>query len=121
MELNALINPRYKVKNFIGSGSFGQVFDCEDTQYPDTPTVVKVIDVNNNLEQIMKEIEILNKLKLKNGFPNLRDFSHSRSRNKVYIIQDKLGMSFKDAKERHGNFPLLSVLKIGEKLVSIIE
>ena len=65
-----IVENRYEVKNKIGEGTFGSVYDCYDRQDPQKQLVVKISLDKNIAENEVKAIEKIN-ITAKNFLPHL--------------------------------------------------
>ena len=114
---NTVFN-RFRILRQIGKGSFCIVYHAIDTKTSHNVALKKNIS-NEGLSSINLEAEFLKKIKSPN-FPKVI-FSGRDGKN-YYIAMELLSKSLgKILKESKGKLPIASVLRIGIKLLSILE
>lgn len=85
----------WKILDLIGNGSFGKIYKCKNLQ-DDKVGAMKVLNLNENLslEQLLIELEILNKCNHKNIVKFYDAFIHN---DKLYIIMEYCSLGSLDS------------------------
>ena len=114
------VTDKYELVNLIGEGSYGQVYKATDKQ-SEKSVACKIIDIvnsNEDLKTIQKEIAFLNKL----DHPNITKFHKSFIyKETVWIIMEYLNRgSGREILDRIDNDPTRKSKGFPEKLVAIV-
>jgi serine/threonine protein kinase len=120
MDINSdnTVFKRFRILRQIGQGSFCTVYHAIDTKTSHNVALKKNTSTEG-LSSINLEAEILKKIKSPN-FPKVI-FSGREGKN-YYIAMELFGKSLgKILKESKGKLPIASVLRIGIKLLNILE
>ncbi|KAK8837733.1 hypothetical protein M9Y10_036268 [Tritrichomonas musculus] len=109
---------KYTLLNRIGSGSFGQIFQCEHNntkkQY-----AAKIEPTNTKLPRLALEIKLYNFFSHGNNIPKV--YWHGVDKNYKIMVMDLLGKSLENLHESHKTFSLKSTLIIIDQMISCIE
>ena len=116
-----IVNDKYKYINILGSGSFGEVYLTKNRK---TGLLYAAKSENKGKKSRLKEeyniYTKLDKKGLKNGIPKIFDYIETDKKN--IMIMQLLGKDLDELqKENGGNFDLITVLKIGIDILTLLE
>ena len=105
--------------NMLGKGSFGKIYAGYNKKTGEE-VAIKLESVNANQPQLIEEYKIYKYLQHGFGFPKV--YECSKNKKNIILIMELLGESLeKKFNKNNRKFSLLTVLMIGEQLVSRLE
>jgi casein kinase I family protein HRR25 len=113
-----LINKKYKFIEKIGSGSFGTIYKGQNIRTKEL-VAIKIEPIGSQLKLLKNESIIYQYLYGCEGIPNVKWFG--KDLNNYYMVLDLLGNSLQDLKNKLHRFPLILVLKVGIKVLLLIQ
>ena len=115
-----VLGGKFKLKEHIGKGSFGQVFKAF-AKGTDTPVAVKIEKTKLNLNMsLSKEAGILSKMNGKLGFPSLFGYGTDQTCN--YMATTLLGPDLENRlKACGGKFSLKTTLMLADQILTRVE
>jgi serine/threonine protein kinase len=113
-----LVNKKYIVLSKIGEGSFGSIYKGMNTRTKEN-VAIKIERINENIKLLKNEsimYQYLNGLK---GIPRVKWFG--KDEVNYYMVIDLLGISLQSLLQHYKKFSLQTILKIGSKLILLLE
>jgi serine/threonine protein kinase len=116
--IGRIINSRYVIRKHLGGGSFGDVFEAEDSQ---TQQVVALkFETNDNNPHLPNEYKLYGMLAGMDGIPVV--FALEEYGKSQFMVMSNLGPSLERLFRRCGKkFSLKTVLMIADQMFRIIE
>jgi serine/threonine protein kinase len=118
MTTELTINNKYKLIERIGSGNFGSIYKGYNIRTAEN-VAIKIEAIDANVKLLKNESVIYQYLKGCVGVPSVKWFG--RDEANYYMVINLLGESLQSIKNRDGSLPLSIVLKIGIKLITLLE
>ena len=118
MDKKRVIADRYVVTSKIGSGSFGEVFECESLKTHEK-YAAKVEPARSRAPQLAFEAKIYRIMSNCVNVPKIHVFVNGEPENA--LVMDLLGKSLEDIHEVRNSFSLKSVLMIIDQMLTSIE
>lgn len=113
-----IINNKYILLERIDSGSFGTIYKGQNIRTKEN-VAIKVEPVNGELKLLKNETNIYKFLNGCDGIPSVKWFG--RDSNNYYMVINLLGMSLQKLMLRMKKMPLILVLKLGIKIISLVK
>lgn len=113
-----LINKKYKIIDRLGTGSFGTIFKGQNIRTHEF-VAIKVEEINTSLKLLKNESKIYNYLNGCSGIPTVKWFG--KDATNYYMVIDLLGISLEGLKNKMGRFSLVLILKIGIKIILLLQ
>lgn len=118
MTTELTINNKYKLIERIGAGNFGSIYKGHNIRTAEN-VAIKIEAIDANVKLLKNESVIYQYLKGCVGVPSVKWFG--RDGANYYMVINLLGESLQSIKNRDGSLPLSIVLKIGIKLITLLE
>lgn len=118
MDKKRVIADRYIVTSKIGSGSFGEVFECESMKTHER-YAAKVEPVRSRVPQLAFEAKIYRIMSNCVNVPKVHVFVNGKPENA--LVMDLLGKSLEDIHLLRNSFSLKSVLMIIDQMLTTME
>ena len=112
-----LINKKYKILNILGSGSFGSIYKGQNIRTNEY-VAIKVEKINDEIKLLKNESKIYQYLHGCSGIPSVKWFG--KDNNNYYMVINLLGYSLQDLKNKLRVFSLVLILKLGIKIISLL-
>ena len=112
-----IINNKYKILYKIGSGSFGSIYKGLNIRTNEF-VAIKVEPIINNLKLLKNESKIYYFLNGCNCIPKVKWYG--KDINNYYMVIDFLGESLQDLMNKSRKLPLILILKLGIKILTIL-
>jgi len=112
-----LINKKYIITNKIGSGSFGSIYKGQNIRTKEY-VAIKIERIIDDLKLLKNESKIYHYLNGCLGIPIVKWFG--KDDNYYYMVINLLGTSLQELKNKMGKFSLSFVLKLGIKILSLL-
>ena len=109
---------KYTLLNRIGSGSFGQIFQCEHNKTK-KQYAAKIESVNVKIPRLSFEIKLYKYFSGGNNIPKIYWYGNEQNMN--IMVMDLLGKSLENLHEIHKTISLKSILMIIDQMISCIE
>lgn len=118
--VNITVGGKFRLKELIGKGSFGQIFRAI-VKGSDSEVAVKIEKKQTNgYLSLSKEARVIADLNAKAGFPNLYAYGREDSLN--YMATTLLGPNLeKNLRMCGGKFPMKTVLMLADQILTRIE
>lgn len=125
--MNPIINNKYQVLNKLGSGSYGNVYKGINIRTKEY-VAIKIEPANTELHLLKNESTIYQHLSSSHkgtstttnkGIPTIKWYG--RDAENYYMVIDLLGESLQTLMLRKGKFSLSLTLKIGIKIIDILQ
>jgi serine/threonine protein kinase len=113
-----MIANKYKIVSRISEGEFGEVFRGENIRSGEK-VAIKFEHKMDNIKMLKNEAKILQYLKTKEGFPQLKWFGSNSESN--FLVMNLLGLSIKNYVHNYNRLSLKTVLSIGIQMINIIK
>jgi casein kinase I family protein HRR25 len=113
-----IINKKYEILSKLGSGMFGSIYKGQNIRTKEF-VAIKVERISDNLKLLKNESKIYQHLNGCNGVPIVKWFG--KDDNYYYMVINLLGISLQYLKNKIRIFSLPLVLKIGLKVISLLE
>lgn len=112
------INNRYTIRRNLGGGSFGDVYEAEDSQ---TQQIVALkFETNNSSPQLPNEYKMYKQVDSMDGIPNIYGL-YDYGKSKI-LVMDQMGPSLESMFRKCGKkFSLKTVLMIADQCLRIIQ
>lgn len=115
--MTTLIKKKYLLEGSIGSGSFGEIWKASNIITGEKVAIK--IEEDGRKKILKRESTIIKYLEGIDGIPKIRNYFIENGRN--YMIIDLLGSSLGDLKYDNGCFSLETTLKLGYRMITILE
>lgn len=113
-----IINKKYILINKIGSGSFGAIYKGQNIRTKEF-VAIKIERISDNLKLLKHESIIYQYLNGCAGIPSIKWFG--KDEINYYMVINLLDYSLQDLKNRIQKFPLGLVLKLGIKIILLLQ
>ena len=113
-----IINNKYLLIEKIGNGSFGTIYKGQNIRTKEF-VAIKVENINTNQKLLKNESIIYQYLNNNKGIPNIKWFG--KDEYNYYMVIDLLGKSLQEIKNKFNNFSFSFILKIGIKIIQLLE
>lgn len=113
-----IINNKYLLIEKIGNGSFGSIYKGQNIRTKEF-VAVKVENIKTNYKLLKNESIIYQYLNNNKGIPNIKWFG--KDTENYYMVINLLGKSLQEIKNKLHNFSLSLILKIGIKIIQLLE
>ena len=114
----SIINKKYKLIQKIGDGAFGSIYKGQNIRTNEY-IAIKIEPIKNELKLLKNESIIYQYLKDCSSIPLVKWFG--KDNNNYYMVIDLLGISLQDLMAQHNKLCLNVILKIGIKIILIIQ
>lgn len=115
---NQILGGSYSIEGILGSGGMGNVYLARDLRWGGRVAVKERLGYSSDADQLLKEAEIMGRLRHK-GLPRL--LKAFRERGSVYLIMDYVeGKSLKKLLSEKGRLSEDEVLSIAGELAEIL-
>ena len=117
-----IIGNKYEITEKLGEGSFGQIYKAFNIRTHEQ-VAIKFELIESNNKMLKRETKIYNYLakNKQKGIPQVKWFGIDDSGKYQYMVLTLLGESLQKIKNKKGSFSLETTLKIGIKIIEIIE
>ncbi len=113
-----LINKKYSIVHKIGSGSFGEIYKAQNIRTKEF-VAIKIESISSNFKLLKNESRVYQYLLHCEGIPQIKWYG--KDDHNYYMVTELLGESLQDYMQKLGCFSLSLILKIGIKLLGIIQ
>jgi serine/threonine protein kinase len=113
-----IINNKYLLIEKIGNGSFGSIYKGQNIRTKEF-VAVKVENIKTNYKLLKNESIIYQYLNNNKGIPNIKWFG--KDTENYYMVINLLGKSLQEIKNKLQKFSLSLILKIGIKIIQLLE
>ena len=118
--IGTIINNKYKILKYIGSGSFGDVYKITNkkTNEQFALKVPIISEEKNGQRMLLDEARIYKHLSNpQRGIPNVKV---TRQNNKKMIVMDLLGPNLEYLLQKHTKFSLQSIIRLAVMMIDIL-
>jgi serine/threonine protein kinase len=113
-----LVNNRYLVLERLGSGAFGSIFKAQNVRTKEF-VAIKVESIQEELKLLKNESKIYHYLNGTVGIPQVKWYG--KDERNYYMVINLLGASLQDVLNKRGRFSLALTLKVGIKMLTILQ
>jgi serine/threonine protein kinase len=118
MTTEMTINNKYKLIERIGAGNFGSIYKGQNIRTAEN-VAIKIETIDAAVKLLKNESVIYQYLNGCGGVPSVKWFG--RDDKNYYMVINLLGKSLQSIKNRNLSLPLGIVLKIGIKIIALLE
>jgi len=116
--MDKTINNKYVILDKIGSGSFGSIYKGQNIRTKEY-VAIKVECAKHDLKLLKNESTIYQYLNGCEGIPHVKWFG--KDENNYYMVINLLGSSLQDLMNKNKKLSLISVFKLGIKILCILK
>jgi casein kinase 1/casein kinase 1 epsilon len=119
--VGSIINNKYKVTKYIGSGSFGDVYQVinKKTNELFALKVPIITEEKNGQRMLLDEAKIYKHLS--NPEKGIANIKVTKQKNKKMIVMDLLGPNIEYLFQKHKKFSLQSVIRLAIMMIDILQ
>ncbi|EGR34056.1 protein kinase domain protein, partial [Ichthyophthirius multifiliis] len=118
--IGSIIQQKYRIDEKLGNGSFGTIYRIQNIETQETLAMKLEKRQQNQSSMLVREIKVMQELKLEKGFPRLQFYSKEYDYN--FIIMTYLGKNLDILLRKCGGvFSLQTVLNIADQSLSRFE